>query len=251
MSVAIPTHAKTLLSEASFIAVMTGAGISAESGIPTFRDAQSGLWAKFDPTDLATPEAFERNPAFVTQWYDQRRLDVLQCQPNAGHEALARLEKQINERGGSFALLTQNVDALHQRAGSQNVIELHGSLCVWHNANGGEARELGPEPFDTYPPRSETGQLLRPGVTWFGEMLPAKAVETASDAAARCDLLLSVGTSAEVHPAAAFIETARAQGAAIIEVNPDATPVTPIADAAIHAPAGEALPALVDAVVAT
>jgi NAD-dependent deacetylase len=247
MPASVPDKAKTLLRDARSVVVMTGAGISAESGIPTFRDAQEGLWAKFDPTELATPEAFERQPAYVTQWYDQRRMDVLQCEPNAGHHALARLEQQLNQRGGAFALITQNVDQLHQRAGSQNVIELHGSLFLWHNADGGEAREVGPEPFEDYPPTSESGALLRPGVTWFGEMLPSHAVDAATEAVSHCDLMLSVGTSAEVYPAAGFIESARIHGAALIEINPETTPLSAKANATLHAPAGQALPALVDA----
>jgi len=243
---AIPQHAARLLRKANHVAVMTGAGISAESGIPTFRDAQQGLWARFDPTELATPEAFEQNPEHVTRWYDHRRLEVMGCEPNAGHEALARLERRLSERGGRLTLMTQNVDRLHQRVGSQNVIEIHGSLFRWHTSDGQETREAPGEAFEQYPPLSESGKPLRPGVVWFGEMLPNQAVDAAAEAVRECDLMLPVGTSGEVYPAAGFIEEAINRGAALIEINPDPTPFTDRADAALHAPAGEALPALLD-----
>ena len=208
----VPAGLVQALREAKSVTALTGAGVSAESGIPTFRDALEGLWAKFDPEDLATPEAFERDPANVSRWYDERRLRIASCRPNPGHLALARLERRLAVAGRRFALLTQNVDRLHQAAGSGHVVELHGSLWVWRCTACGVEREERGGPFIAHPPRCACGGARRPGVVWFGEDLPAAAVEAAEEACAECDLFLSVGTSAAVYPAAGFIHL-RAAGA--------------------------------------
>ena len=234
------------LARARHVAVLTGAGVSAASGIPTFRDALSGLWEKYDALQLATPIAFRRNPELVTRWYDERRLQALRCTPNAGHRALVELERQITGRGGRFTLITQNVDRLHQRAGSGQVIELHGSLLVWRcTETGAEQKFLQPEPFGEYPPRSPAGAPLRPGVVWFGEVLPLDAMAAAEKAACECDLFLSLGTSGVVHPAAGLINIASASAARTCEINLDATPNSRIADWSIRGRCDELLPELV------
>ncbi len=231
----------TRLRQARRVLVLTGAGISAESGIATFRDAQSGLWARFRPEDLATPEAFQRDPALVWRWYAWRREQVAEARPNAAHYAVAELARRV-----PTVLVTQNVDDLHQRAGSVDAICLHGSiartLCSvthrdidadWLAANPGE------------PPRSphHADGLARPGVIWFGENLPQNVLELACDAARACDVILAVGTSAMVYPAAGLPSIAQHHGAWFAEINPQATPLTPQADLVIAAPAGIALPA--------
>lgn len=226
--------------------MITGAGVSAESGIPTFRDAQEGLWAKYDPMRLATPEAFENDPQTVTRWYDWRREKCAAARPNSGHYALVRLEQHMNRSGRQFTLVTQNVDRLHQAAGSRNVIELHGTLWVWRCVRCRAEREDREVPFCEYPPRCECGGYRRPGVVWFGEALPAGALEEASRAARECDLLLSMGTSAVVYPAAGLAYTAHRRGAKIGEINAQATPLSSLADWFIEGRSGEILPIIVD-----
>ncbi len=234
--------AADLLGRASHVVVLSGAGASAESGVPTFRDALTGLWARFDPAELATPEAFARDPALVARWYDERRLLALRCKPNAGHVALVGLARLVPR----LTLLTQNVDRLHQRAGSAGVVELHGSLADWRCSGCGEAvEETGPA-FAEHPPRCRVcGSPRRPGVVWFGETLPPAAVAAASAAAGACDVFLSVGTSGVVYPAAGLVEQAKRAGAKVVEVNPTATPLSGLADARLRATAGAALPAVV------
>lgn len=244
--------------------MLTGAGISAESGLRTFRGVTAGgaaaanmpaqlhadmeaLWKEFDPATLATPEAFARDPAMVSRWYDWRRLGCLAAEPNAGHAALARLEQLITARGGKFWLLTQNVDRLHQRAGSRSVTELHGNILVWRCTRTGAKVELPPTAQTEFPRRSEAGGLLRPDVVWFGEMLPPEAVARAQQAAEECDVFLSIGTSAQVYPAAGFIREAQAGGAFTAEINAEATPVSGLVDLAIHGRSGEILPRVVGA----
>lgn len=236
--------AAAALGSARSIVVLTGAGVSAESGVPTFRDAMTGLWAKYDPHELATPEAFAREPALVTRWYDWRRQMVLGCAPNPGHLALAALQRRAEAEGRSFTLLTQNVDRLHQRAGSTGVVELHGTILEWRCTRTGERRTPGPEPMTEFPPKTAAGGLLRPCVVWFGEALPAEAVEAADRAVSACDLFISIGTSAVVYPAAGFIHAARDRGAVTIEINRDPTPVTGLVDIALAGPSGEILPRL-------
>jgi NAD-dependent deacetylase len=223
--------------------VLTGAGVSAESGVPTFRDAQTGLWAQFDPQKLATPDAFRRNPKLVWDWYAWRRKLVAKADPNAGHRALAVLEGRVSD----FVLITQNVDGLHRRAGSRNVVELHGNIgrvkCSRENAIVEHWTEVGYE----VPRCAGCGALLRPDVVWFEETLPPDALQAAEDAARRCQILLVVGTSAEVYPAAALPDHAKSAGATIVEINPNPTPLSDVADYVLRAPAGAVLPALVAA----
>jgi NAD-dependent deacetylase len=226
------------------VAVLTGAGVSAESGVPTFRDAQAGLWAKYDPRELATPDAFARNPKLVWDWYASRRAALANVAPNPAHVAIAALERRVPE----FLLATQNVDGLHQRAGSVKMVELHGNVArvkcsregtlvaQWEEANAGE------------PPRcAKCGAFLRPDVVWFYELLPAQAQHAAERAARQCDLLLVVGTSAEVYPAAELPEHTRRGGGRVVEINPEATPLSARADFVLRGRAGAVMPALVSA----
>jgi len=225
------------------VAVLTGSGVSAESGVPTFRDAQTGLWAHYDPADLATPEAFERDPGLVWEWYEWRRKLVREAAPNPGHLALAQLERRVSR----FTLVTQNVDGLHQRAGSGGVIELHGNIT--HTKCSVEdvlVEDYAPE--STPPVCPNCGAPLRPDVVWFGEALPADALRAASGAAGSCDLFFSVGTSGLVQPAASLPFEALRGGATVVEVNPDETPLSRRADHVLRGRAGEVLPALVEAV---
>jgi len=242
----VPPELVAALRDANHIAVMTGAGVSAESGIPTFRDALSGFWSKFDPEELATPEAFLRNPGMVSRWYDERRCQCASVKPNPGHHALARLQQWQEQRGRRFTLLTQNVDRLHQTAGSSDVAELHGSLWVWRCIDcGDEQEERGPA-FAEYPPRCRCGGPRRPGVVWFGELLPGPALERAFDAAATCDVFVSVGTSGLVEPAASFIRESHARGAHTLEINLGATPVSRMVDWSLPGKSGEILPNVID-----
>lgn len=236
-----------LLRTADHIAVLSGAGVSAESGVPTFRDALTGLWARFDPAELATPEAFARDPQLVSQWYDQRRCDVARCAPNPGHLAMAQLQRHALARGASFTLITQNVDRLHQAGGSTDVIELHGTLWVWRCVHcAEETEETGPA-FAVHPPRCSCGGIKRPGVVWFGEELPHEALRKAQQAAASCQLFISLGTSSLVYPAAGLIDLAIRNDARLLEVNPQETPYTRRAHWSIRGPAGQALPDLLAA----
>lgn len=239
------------LREARHVVVLTGAGVSAESGIPTFRSAHqtmAALWKEFDPAKLATPEAFEADPKTVTKWYDWRRLGCLAAEPNPGHLALAAIERKLALRGGSFTLLTQNVDRLHQKAGSKNVVELHGNIIAWRCTRTGRTVELGPGPMSEFPMRSphDPQGLLRPDVVWFGEMLPTDAVEAATEAVHSCDVFLSVGTSSVVYPAAGFVQDAARRGAATCEINAEPTPISGMVDWTIRGKSGEVLPKVVE-----
>lgn len=237
-----------LLRSASHVAVLTGAGVSAESGVPTFRDAQSGLWAQFRAEDLATPEAFRRHPRRVWEWYAMRRERVGQAQPNPGHLALAAMEAHLTQRGAQFTLITQNVDSLHQRAGSQNVIELHGNIARVKCSREHGVVTHWPATAEVPPPCPWCGAPLRPDVVWFGEELPFQAAQTAQHAARESGIFLSVGTSGLVTPAASLPFMALAHGAVVVEVNPEPTPLTPEATYVLAGPSGEVLPALVNAV---
>lgn len=233
--------ARKLIAAATRICVLTGAGISAESGIPTFRDALTGLWSKFRPEDLATPEAFERNPAIVWEWYANRRERVAMAKPNAGHRALVELER----RAGRFTLVTQNVDGLHARAGSRNLVELHGNIartrCFGCN-RGLDESTMRP---GTPPTCAHCGGYARPDVVWFGEMLSEEALQRGFEAARSCDLFLSIGTSTVVEPAASLPFLALEAGARVIEVNPDRTPLSDQAAIWLQGAAGAVLPDLV------
>jgi NAD-dependent deacetylase len=229
------------LRNAGHIAVLTGAGVSAESGVPTFRQAQTGLWAQYDPQELATPEAFQRNPGLVWEWYAWRRELVAQAKPNPGHFALAEWERLVPR----FSLITQNVDGLHQQAGSQQVVELHGNIsrtkCF---ADGRSVPNW--LPTDEVPPRCpHCGSYLRPDVVWFGESLPYVALQTAVAAAQSCDVFLAIGTSGIVHPAASLPIEARQAGAIIVEINPERTALSPYMNHVLTGPAGVVLPELV------
>jgi NAD-dependent deacetylase len=203
-----------LLRSARHVAVLTGAGISAESGVPTFRDAITGFWERFRPEDLATPEAFQRNPDLVWRWYRERRLRLGSVAPNPGHHALVELARRVPR----LTLVTQNVDGLHTRAGSRDVIELHGSLsrvvCF-------EQRHPALEFADTEaaPRCTRCNSLLRPDVVWFGELLPLEALARAQEAARSCEVFLSIGTSNLVEPAASLPWLAARRGAEVIVVN--------------------------------
>lgn len=225
--------------------VLTGAGISAESGVPTFRDAQTGLWARYRPEDLATPEAFRRDPALIWRWYEWRRALVAAAAPNAGHRALAELAQRV-----PLTLVTQNVDGMHQRAGSHGVICLHGDL--FRNLCSVTKLPIEPEwiaAHDEEPPPSphHPDGLARPGVVWFGENLPQDALDAALAAARRCDVVLSIGTSGIVHPAAGLPGEAQRAGAWFAEINPQRTVLSDAADLVIADTAARALPALLAA----
>ena len=218
---------------------MTGAGISAESGIPTFRGA-GGLWKEFKAEDLATPEAFAKNPPLVWEWYNWRRQLIAKAVPNPAHKALVQLE--IRKRG--FTLITQNVDGLHDLAGSGKILKLHGDIwrlrCTVCGANWPNRKT----PLPKIPPHCACGGLARPGVVWFGEPLPDGMIKEAEHAAAAAQVFLVVGTSAVVYPAASLIPYARQAGAKVIEVNTEATAVSKLVDCALQGPAGELLPKL-------
>lgn len=243
-TVTIPRSLAVALAGAKRVVALTGAGVSAESGVPTFRDALTGLWARFDPLELATPSAFARRPRLVWDWYAERREALRTVAPNPGHVALAAIER----RAPAFLLATQNVDGLHARAGSRSIVELHGNLARVRCSREDRIVERWDPPADGEPPRcAHCGAFLRPDVVWFEEMLPADALARAEDASRRCDLMIVAGTSAEVYPAAALPYAARSAGALVVEVNPHETPLSSSADYALRGPSGVALPALVAA----
>jgi NAD-dependent deacetylase len=220
------------------VAVLTGAGVSAESGVPTFR-GEGGLWRNFRPEQLATPEAFRRDPALVWEWYDWRRGLIDSCAPNAAHATLAEMEAALPD----LTLITQNVDGLHQAAGSRNVLELHGDIWRMRCTGCGRVSEDRRVPLPEIPPRCpECGALLRPDVVWFGESLPLEVLDAAWAAAARCRLMLVVGTSAVVQPAASLPIVALRNGARLVEVNPAETPLSAHAHETLRGPAAEVLP---------
>jgi NAD-dependent deacetylase len=220
------------------VAVLTGAGISAESGIPTFRD-KNGLWKQYRAEELATPQAFYRDPGLVWEWYDWRRGIIASKEPHAGHRVLARWERIMPH----FVLITQNIDGLHRRAGSQNVLELHGNIWEVRCTREGTIGQNHEFPLKSKPPVCPAcGSIVRPNVVWFGEALPAETLEEAYAASASCDIMFVIGTSAFVQPAASLPLLAVQRGATIVEVNPEPTPLTPSADFVFQAKAGELLP---------
>lgn len=232
--------ARSRLGESKSIAVLTGAGISADSGVPTFR-GPDGLWRNFRPEDLATPEAFLRDPILVWEWYDWRRGKVAACRPNPAHEALVRLEERIPR----FALLTQNVDGLHREAGSRNIVELHGNIWKVRCTKCHEVGDNRDVPIQVPPHCKACGGLLRPHIVWFGESLDPDDIQAALDAAESCDVFLVVGTSGIVQPAASFVSVAKRAGAFVIEANLDSTPNTGIVDVHLAGRAADVLPALI------
>jgi NAD-dependent protein deacetylase/lipoamidase len=226
--------------QARRIVVLTGAGISRESGVPVFR-GPGGLWRNFRPEELATPEAFARDAKLVWEWYDWRRSVIARAEPNRAHQALVELERAKAE----FRLITQNVDGLHERAGSRRVIRLHGDIWTLRCTACGREETNRAVPLEPLPPRCGCGGVMRPGVVWFGEALPQEALEQAFEAARRAEVFLVVGTSAVVHPAAALPGVARQAGARVIEVNPEATELSAAAEISLRGPAGEILPEMV------
>jgi NAD-dependent deacetylase len=238
-----PSSLLSALREARRVVALTGAGISAESGVPTFRDAQTGLWAKFKPEELATPEAFRRNPRLVWEWYEWRRQLVGGVQPNPGHLALAEIERRVPE----FLLITQNVDGLHQRAGSRRVIELHGNLTRTKCFEENVALENVSATKEVPPLCPRCGGHARPDVVWFGDPLPPGAFEAALAASLACEVFFSIGTSSVVYPAADLPCAALRNRAVLVEINPAPTPLTPDATHSFQQAAGVVLPALVQA----
>lgn len=245
MTHSIPSEVVTRLRAAERVAVLTGAGVSAESGIPTFRQAQTGLWARYDPTELATPQAFLRNPRLVWDWYAYRRQIVNEARPNPAHYALVDLEQHYPD----FSLITQNIDGLHWRAGSRDIFELHGNIertrcfeCGTYAKGWDDEGEI--------PPRcGHCGGLLRPDVVWFGEGLPERELHMAYTAAERAQVFLSIGTSAIVQPAASLPLIAKRAGAYVVEINPEETALSIMADCWLQYKAGELLPTLVQQVI--
>ena len=224
--------------------VLTGAGISAESGIPTFR-GPGGLWRNFSPEMLATPEAFARDPRLVWEWYDWRRGIIRTAQPNPGHRALVELERRKRgEQKGNFALVTQNVDGLHDRAGSRKIFKLHGDIWLLRCVGCGATERNEQVPLQPLPPHCQCGALFRPGVVWFGEPLPEAEWEGALAASSRARVFVVIGTSATVYPAAGLASVARESGAKLAIVNAEPTPLDPMADWVLQGPSGEILPRL-------
>lgn len=235
-------HAARLIARAARCTVLTGAGMSAESGVPTFRDAQTGLWSQFDPQQLASREGFRRDPPLVWRWYAWRRELVSRAAPNPGHLALARASSCF----ARFALVTQNVDGLHERAGSRDVIELHGNILRTRCFADCGVRYDDPATLPAgEPPRCPScGSWLRPDVVWFGEMLDPEQLARAEEAAASCDLMLVIGTSGLVYPAAGLPALARRRGARVVVINPNESELDELAEVVVRAGAAVALPAL-------
>lgn len=233
------TRPRTWLAAATNVAVLTGAGISAESGVPTFRGSD-GLWREYKPEDLATPEAFARDPKLVWEWYDWRRGIIAKAVPNAAHKALVQLEV----RKPGFTLITQNVDGLHDMAGSGKILKLHGDIwrmrCTECGANFPNRRV----PLPKIPPHCACGGMARPGVVWFGEPLPEGMMKEAEHAVASAQVFLVIGTAAVVYPAAGLIPYAKQSGVRVIEINTEPTAATAIVDSALEGPASEILPTL-------
>ena len=243
MPVTISPNLIEKLRSAQRVVVSTGAGISAESGVPTFRDAQTGMWAKFDPAELATVAAFQRDPKMVWEWYAWRRELVGNAAPNTGHFALVELAKRVPH----FSLITQNVDGLHQQAGSEGVIELHGSIVKVKCLGNNHPCETWSETEEVPPTCPICGSYLRPDVVWFGESLPIEKIQRAFDLSAQCDFFISIGTSAMVQPAASLPIEALNNGATLVEINLDETPLTPYVTFSLLGKAGEIMPALLAA----
>ena len=223
------------------LVALTGAGASQESGLRTFRDAQAGLWAQYKPEDLASLEAFARDPQLIWDWYAWRREAIKGARPNPGHYALVELEQRIPQ----FTLITQNVDGLHRMAGNQNVLELHGNLQRVRCSECSIYAETWSDDSESVPRCDHCDGLLRPDVVWFGESLPREQLERAVSATRACDVYFSIGTSGVVQPAASLAHAARNNGAVVVEINAEPTPLTPKVDFFFQGKSGEILPALV------
>lgn len=234
----------TVLQKARRVAALTGAGVSQESGLRTFRDAQTGLWKQYRPEDLAWPEAFRRDPKLVWDWYAWRREALKGVRPNPGHYALVEMAQRVPK----FTLITQNVDGLHRMAGSPEVIELHGNIQRVRCSECGRFFEEWSEDGNGVPQCDACGGLLRPHVVWFGEPLPRAELEAAVEAARTCEVFFSIGTSGVVQPAASLAHAARNRGALVIEINAEPTPLTPKVDFSLQGKSGEILPEMVNAV---
>jgi NAD-dependent deacetylase len=218
------------------VSVLTGAGISAESGIQTFRGA-GGVWEKFDFRKLATPEGFREDPVLVWEWYQLRQRDIMNARPNRAHETIAEMEPHFER----FDVITQNIDGLHARAGSRNVIELHGNIWRARCVRDGTVMELA-APVEDIPPLCQCGSMLRPDVVWFGEQLPELAFEAASEVASGSEVMFVVGTSSVVYPAAYLPLLTKKNGGLVIEMNLEETDLTPYVDLSVFGPAGEVMP---------
>lgn len=244
MTKQIPDGLVARLTDSQRIVAFTGAGISAESGVPTFR-GPDGIWGKMRPEELASMEGFLRNPSLVWEWYAHRKKIIAEIAPNAGHAALVRMEKLFS----SVAVITQNIDNLHRRAGSTTVFELHGNIernyCMECGTNASNTEVLAARGVPVCP---KCGGMIRPDVVWFGEMLPEEEWENAVHASEAADVFFSIGTSAVVYPAASLPLLARQSGAYLVEINPEPTPLTPKADEFLQGPSGTILPALCAAV---
>ncbi|HZJ93947.1 MAG TPA: NAD-dependent deacylase [Thiopseudomonas sp.] len=243
----IPNELSAALRDAQHVVVFTGAGVSAESGVSTFRDALTGLWERFDPMQLATPEAFVADPALVWGWYEWRRQLLLKAQPNPAHHAIAKLAQCVPK----LTVITQNVDDLHERAGSHDVLHLHGSIFSPRCFNCAQPYALTSPPQMSHeqalpPPICSYCQgMIRPGVVWFGEALPQAEMEAAFDAAEHCDVLLSVGTSGIVHPAAQIPSLALRSSAWVVHINPEPVTCRHARELSLVGAAGQVLPLLV------
>ncbi|WP_261624835.1 SIR2 family NAD-dependent protein deacylase [Nesterenkonia marinintestina] len=253
----LPGELLDLIASARRPAVLSGAGISAESGIPTFREVQTGLWERFSAQDLATVEAFEADPALVWTWYRWRQALIDAVDPNPGHRALAEWQHRLAAAGGRLSISTQNVDDLHERAGAEVLGHLHGAIAAHRCADCGAPAQLPPPRYDGSVPPAESEDppacescdrgKLRPGVVWFGEMLPMEAFEAAAESVRSADLVLVVGTSGIVQPAASLPLLALERGTALVEVNPEDTELTEVMDFAVRGGSGEMLPHLLTA----
>jgi len=239
-----PDELVQFLRKAERVTALTGAGVSQESGLRTFRDARTGLWSQYKPTELASPEAYERDPKLVWDWYAWRREAIKGVRPNPGHYALVDMAHHFPD----FNLITQNVDGLHRMAGSQKIIELHGNIQRVKCSSCGRQAGAWDEADGEVPHCENCDGLLRPDVVWFGESLPRAELESAVEAARACQVFFSIGTSGVVQPAASLAYAAHNRGAVVVEVNAEPTPLTVKVDFALHGKSGEILPALVEAV---
>lgn len=238
--VEIPGELIETIAHSENVAALTGAGVSAESGVPTFR-GEEGLWRNFRAEELATPEAFERDPKLVWEWYDWRRTLIAPLKPNPGHLSLAQFEKSFRQ----FTLVTQNVDGLHRLAGSSDPVEMHGNIWFTRCPNEGTVRENRETPLLRLPPLCpDCGEMVRPHIVWFGESLEPSVLARAFKAAEEAELFFVIGTSAVVQPAASLAGIAKKSGALVVEINPESTPVTGMVDISLKGPSGEILPKL-------
>jgi NAD-dependent deacetylase len=237
--IAISDRLKALLTKKTRVVVLTGAGISAESGVPTFR-GEEGLWKKFRPEELATFDAFMANPQLVWEWYQYRRKIIEEIKPNPGHKALVEFQKYFD----NFDLITQNVDGLHHQAGSKDIVELHGNIRKNKCIRCHRKYDTLEETLSGNPPQCPCGGNIRPDVVWFGEMLPEKTLSYAFDVSSKCGLFFSIGTSAVIHPAASLPSIAKRNGAYVVEVNLSPTEISHLVDESLWGKSGEILPQL-------